>query len=145
MSCVRVWFHSPRKCFFFQISTTFKAWLEIAGVLFHYSFYSSDIVSLKICFLDSLLRVSRDPGGNGRIEPLHYIARLHHSCYSHKHRFSRLIILTVMCYYSSKRSQNCRILGYCSDCVEATRGEWMVKKIGVGFWFVPSEYFFYLG
>ena len=49
--------------------------------LFLYSFFED------LCFLDSLLWVLRGPGGNGRTEPLHYIAELHLSCYSYEHRF----------------------------------------------------------
>jgi len=49
--------------------------------LFLYGFFGD------LCFLDSLLSVLRDPGGNGRTEPLHYISELHPSCYSVEHCF----------------------------------------------------------
>ena len=84
-------FLSPLKRFFFSglyPSSSQVLYLELAGVVFSSFFCSPYLVSLKIfVFLDSLLRALRDPGGNGRTEPLHYIAGLHPSCYSYEHGF----------------------------------------------------------
>lgn len=52
-----------------------EAYPLVVLLFFLYGFFEG------FCFLDSLLRVSRDPSGNGRVKPLHYVARLHIFCY----------------------------------------------------------------
>ena len=70
-----------------------------------------------LCFLDALLRVLRNPDGNGRAEPLHYIAELHPSCYLYECCFSQLIILTIIFHHFSVQPiayfyRSCRPLVY---------------------------------
>ena len=62
--------------------------------LFLYSF------SVDFCFLDSLLWVLMDLSGNGRTEPLHYVAELHPPCYLCEHYFSQLILTGIYYHFS---------------------------------------------
>ena len=69
-------------------------------ILLFFSLFLNDFFE-DLCFLDALLRVLRNPDGNGRAEPLHYIAELHPSCYLYECCFSQLIILTIIFHHFS--------------------------------------------